>query len=358
MHFIRANTIKMSRILFIGGPGNISENTVRYMLLNEENKLGLLTLPGTSDKGLSSKVDFFYGDRNQPAFIEKTMTAFRPDIVVDFVCFQPEQAKAISEILTGRVQQFIFVSTCDVYGYPLSQLPMPENGKWVTTNSTYAENKRKCEIVFNEYSEKGAFPLTVVRPSYSLGNEFVISFFSRDGGKYLIPHLRAGKPIFVPGDGNTLMHASVAINTGRMIGNIIGKAHTFGKSYTCGHDHFITHDKYVRLFADALGVVPNLVHIPYDLLQMTGNKNVSESILEDVTRHNIAFSLESFKNDFPDFKWEVSLEEAARNFIKYNDERDLFPSIEEEIFEDRIIRVWEIASKEFILNLKDSSEFI
>jgi len=339
----------MKRILFIGGPGNLSEHAMTHLLEKTENKIAVFTLPESPDKGFAGKVEFFRGNRDNESELLQVIENYKPQIIVDTVCFLPAQAEMIARAAQGKVEQFVFISTCDVYGYPLSTLPMPENGKWVKTNSPYAENKRLCEEVFQSYYSKGTLPLTIIRPSYSIGNEFFLDFFARDNGVRLMPRLKACKPVFVPGDGTALMHVSAAYNTGRMIGNVVACYKTIGKSYTCGHNTFMTQNSYIKLFADAIGVEANIVHIPYDLLHKTGWKEINESIMEDLTRHSVAFSMDAFKADFPDFKWEKTLEEVARDYVKFNEARGYFKPVNDEIFEDRLIRAWNKAT----LNFKD-----
>ena len=331
----------MKKALFIGGPGNISTSTVKELL--EQNwEVGVFTLPESPDKGLEGKVRFFRGNRNKPEELDAAITQFNPEVVLDFVCFTPKQATQIVDLTYGRIKQFIFVSTCDVYGYPLSRLPMEEDDPWNLPNCKYASDKRGCEDIFwKKFKEdKKKFPLTVARPSYSMGETFVITAFSRGGGKYLIPRLRAGMPILVPGDGTTLIHPSVAYNTGRMIAQFTGVKECIGKSYTCGQDTFMTHDDYIKLFAKVLGVEPNIVHIPTDLLYSLDSDEVKDSILNDLTRHNVAFSMANFKKDFPNFKWNMPLEEIAKQYIQWNDENGTFADIGEEIYEDKVIKNW------------------
>lgn len=111
------------KVLFIGGPGNLSGNTIKLMLEDSENKVSVFTLPGSPEIGLPEKVRLYRGNRDNTIELKTAIDDFSPDVVVDFVCFLPDQAKSIAEICKGKVAQFIFVSTCDVYGYPLSCLP-------------------------------------------------------------------------------------------------------------------------------------------------------------------------------------------------------------------------------------------
>lgn len=336
----------MQKVLLIGGPGSISTSTARD-LLDRNMQVGVLKRNFSNDDGIMKNLKAYYGDRNNPEDIKRVLDDFKPDIVIDFVCFTPLQAQQLADLICGRVSQFIFISTVDVYGFPLSRLPMREDDPWGPPNCKYAADKRACEEIFQSRSDKDKLPLTIARPAYSMSNGFVKTALSRQGGKYLIPRLRAGMPVLVPGDGTTLMHAGCAYNTGRMVARMAGNMSCIGKSYTCAHDYFITHDDYIRIFAGVLGVEPNIVHIPTDILNAMGTGEIKASILNDLTRYNVAFSVENFIRDFPDFKWEMSLQDAAREYVRWNDEKGNFPDAGVEIYEDRIIKAWQELTRGF-----------
>ncbi|MDI7276521.1 MAG: hypothetical protein QME94_11120 [Anaerolineae bacterium] len=44
-------------------------------------------------------------------------------LTADGCCFTPSEAEGLIGVLRGRVERNVFVSTCDVYGYPLSRIP-------------------------------------------------------------------------------------------------------------------------------------------------------------------------------------------------------------------------------------------
>ena len=340
----------MNRVLFIGGPGNISSSTAAD-LLERGDKVAVFTLPGSSDdESLGPKLKMYWGNRNHPDEIESAMNDFNPDIVIDYSCFSPDQAEQLLKIIYGRLKQFIFISTVDVYGFPLSRLPMREDDPWGLPNCTYAADKRACEELYWSKFHKEKFPLTVVRPAYSMGKRFVLTDLTRNGGEYLIPRLRTGMPVLVVGDGTTLIHVSSSYNTGRMIARLAGNETSIGKSYTCGHNTFTTHDGYIKIFAGVLGVEANIIHVPSDLLNSMNSKEINESILNILTRHNVAFSVDNFIKDFPDFKWDKSLEDAAREYVEWNDHMGNFADVNEEIFEDRIIKTWQACAKNFRVN--------
>ena len=329
----------MERVLLIGGPGNISMSTVTE-LLAKGDEVGIFTLPASPGLGFDKKVRFYRGNREVEKELEAAVNAFKPDVVIDFVCFAPRQAEQAADILSGRVRQYVFVSTVDVYGFPLSRLPMRETDPRRPGNCKYASDKMECEKALLDRADKGHLPLTVARPVYSFGPGFALDLLTRKGGRYMIPRLRAGKPILVPGGGNTLIHVSSAYNTGRMIAQLAGHRQSIGKSYTCGHPSPMTHDEYVGLFARALGVEPKLVHIPFEVLLDLKMPEIEEEILPILSRFNLFFSVDAFTKEFPDFKWELSLEDAAKQYVEHNDRMGNFAGAGEENFEDRIINAW------------------
>lgn len=336
----------MEKVLLLGGPGNISRSTIEELLRKQEFEVGVFTLPESDTSGLENHVSFYRGNRDNVRQLKDAVEDFAPDIVIDYVCFRKEQAETTAEILCGRIKQYIFISTVDVYGYPLSHIPMREGDEKRMPNCEYAADKLKCEEFLQEYSRINDLPLTIVRPVYSFGPEFVLDFFSRGGGRDMVPRIRVGKPVLVPGGGNTLIHVSSAHNTGRMIAQFAGHYVSVGKVYNCGHPVAMTHDEYVQMFARVLEKEVKLVHIPLEYLLPSDQPEINE-ILPILSAFNLYFSIEAFCQEFPEFTWDFSLEEAAREYITYNDENHYFSDPGTDNFEDRIIKEWLVLTGQF-----------
>ncbi|MGE5558068.1 MAG: NAD-dependent epimerase/dehydratase family protein [Bacillota bacterium] len=335
------------RVLFIGGPGNISASAIGALLEIGCN-VAVFTLPESAGGRLKGDVRFYTGDRNNIGGLKAALDDFKPEIILDFVCFTPQQAQQVLNLTYGKVKQFIFVSTVDVYGYPMSRLPMREDDPWMPAVTGYAEEKKKCEDLFWAKHDKERFPLTVVRPSYSLGATFVLHFTNFWGG-YAIDRIREGKPVLVPGDGNTLIHASSAVNTGRMIARTVGTAASIGKSYTCGHDHILTHDGYIKTIGRAAGREPVIAHVPMELLFSLELEEMKSWPLWTLNRFNLAYSIEEFRRDFPDFRWEATLEDGVRAFIEREEKKGGLSKAGAEIIDDKIIKAWEECKGRFTL---------
>lgn len=363
----------MEKVLIIGGPGNISTSCIESLIEakysiaiftkksdREKNPDGSFTFFADWDKkyptpyltgikSIEKGIKFYYGDRNNKEQLKFAIQDFKPDLIADFICFAPEQAKDVIDLVYGKVSHYVFISTVDIYGYPTSKIPMSENDSYKTPVSEYAKNKKKCEEIFLKSYDKNKFPLTIARPSYSFGPIIMISLFSRFGGRYLVPRLRNKKPVLVPGDGNTLFHCCSAYNTGRMIYNLLTSEKTVGKSYNCAHECINTQDSYINLLAETIGIEPVIVHIPVEYLIKLKNKEINDSIITELTQFNIGFSVENFKRDFPDFTWQP-LETVFREYLRWNDMLKSFANLSEEIIEDKIIKAWLECTSNFQLD--------
>jgi len=335
----------MSRVLFIGGPGNISTSAVQE-LLARNHEVAIFTLPESPDKGMKKRVQFYRGDRNKAKEIQAALDDFKPQLTADVCCFMPAQARGLVSVLRDRVKKHVFVSTCDVYGYPLKRIPFRESDPFNKPVSQYAADKLTCEKIFWAEHNKGSIPLAVARPSYSFGPPFVLNFFSRFGGLELMARLRAGKQVVVPGDGQTLIHPSSAYNTGRMIAEIILEPRTAGEGFTCGHETYMTGDEYYHLFARALKVEARIVHIPKELLFPLEKKLIPDDLLSELTQFHVAFSEDKFKSFFPNFVWKKTLEQAAREYVAYHEKQGDIPPFKKN-YEDQLIAAWKSCRKSF-----------
>jgi UDP-glucose 4-epimerase len=104
----------------------------------------------------------------------------------------------LEECLRGRVERFIYVSSCAVYGEP-EYLPIDEKHP-ARPISPYAGSKLEAERLCREFQETYGLKTTVLRPFnvYGLGmrNDQYCGVIAR-----FIERLRIGKPPIIYGDG-------------------------------------------------------------------------------------------------------------------------------------------------------------
>ena len=251
----------------------------------------------------------------------------------------PYQVEEICNLIKNKVKRYIFVSTVDVYGYPLSRIPVCETDELVVPNTEYAVNKKACEDLLMGNYNKDGFPVTIVRPSYSLGRRFLITPVSWDA-KYAFHRISKGLPVLVPGDGTTLIHPDNAANTGRMIARIAGKMESIGRCYNCARETAMTQDEYMKAIGRVAGKEPILIHIPSDMILEKAKEAFINTPLPILGRFNLAFSVDRFKREFQDFKWTASIEEGISSYMQRIIQNGEYEMLDKQTDEDRIIQAW------------------
>jgi hypothetical protein len=110
-----------------------------------------------------------------------------------------------------------------------------------------------------------------------------------------------------------------------MVARTVLNPASLGKAYTGCAEKALTYDEYVGLFATALMVRPNLVHVPAEkIYELADYRIFEENLLYDLTSHDVWFSAEGFLADFPDFRWTHPVEEAVREFIAFQNDQGGF----------------------------------
>src|SRR6185369_14499874 len=152
------------KVLLVGGTGLISTGIVEHLLARGAD----ITLFNRA-KRRQSELRVIVGDRNVPSEFEARLADERFDVVIDMICFSPEQAEASVRAFAGRTQQLIFCSTVCTYGVDIPSDVLIDETFALSPISEYARNKVLCERVFERASAAGDFQLTIVRPSNTYG---------------------------------------------------------------------------------------------------------------------------------------------------------------------------------------------
>jgi nucleoside-diphosphate-sugar epimerase len=328
----------MRRVLFIGGPANISGHCAAALAAKEYEVSIFTRSLSRDDTGIAPQCRLYYGDRMDARALSEAVREAQPEAVVDFCCFHPGELIPVLSAMPRALTQYIFISTVDVYGYPLSRLPMRESDPLHAPNCRYAADKRACEQLLRQSPLSPI--VTIVRPSYSMGPRFAITALTRNGGKTLVPRLRAGLPVLSPDDGQRLLHAGTARDTGRMIAEMVLRPGCLGEDYTAASPAAITYDQYLGLFAEALNVTPKIVHVPTEKIYELSDYTIyEENLLYDLTSHDISFSVDKFRTEFPKFEWVYPVQSAIREFIAFQDMKGGF-SCDTDRAESAVLARW------------------
>lgn len=323
------------RILIIGGTGLISTPLTRFLLeLGDDVTLyNRRQTPSRVPPGAKS----MDGDRQQyDRFESQVQAAGRFDCVIDMVGYAPEDAQSVVRAFTGRVGQFIFCSTVDVYQKPAIAYPYTESEPYGGLNE-YGRNKVLCEKTLLEAHARGDFPVTIIRPAYTYGDTRGALYPMGSWNTYA-HRLLAGRPIIAHGDGSSLWVSCHAEDVARAFAGAVDNPRAFGKAYHTAGEEWMTWDQYHAAIAHALGAPPPvLAHIPTEMLvRLAPQRAVS---VADNFQFNNIFDNQAARRDLG-FAYTIPLVVGMRRTFAWLEQNHPLGGDGADQEHDRILAAW------------------
>ena len=270
------------RILFIGGTGIIS--TASTALAAKRGLDVTLLSRGQHKSQLPPGVKTLIADVNDPALIQK-LEHESFDAVVDWIAFNPADIERDLKLFRGRTRQFVFISSASAYQKPQTHYLMTESTPLANPYWDYSRNKIACEErLMQAYRDEG-FPVTIVRPSLTYGETLIpLVLNSWQQSFTAVDRMIRGQKMIVPGDGSSLWVITHNTDFAKGLVGLLGHPQAIGHAFHITSDEVLTWDQLFRIVGAAVGVEPQLVHIPSDFIAaclpdkkgtLIGDKSVS-----------------------------------------------------------------------------------
>nr|WP_309685953.1 NAD-dependent epimerase/dehydratase family protein [Armatimonas sp.] len=338
-------------VLFLGGTGLISTAIARKLLQRGEQVTCFNR--GRSENRLPAhpNLTVINGDRSDRAAFEALFADKHYDVVVDMICFSPDDAASSIRAFKGRCGHFIFCSTVCVYSGPPVTIPTPEGEPYHSIGG-YGKNKAVCEQLFLSEPD---FPVTVMRPSHSYG----------EGGTLIRPvggwgsfgtfpdRLRKGLPVVVPGDGTGLWASCHVDDVAEGFISVMGKPATIGECFNITGEENLTWNDYHKVVAEVVGGTFNPVYIPTSVLSDLAKPDWTGGLREIFAWPSI-FTTDKIKaiGGYPGQS--VSWAAGAARTIAWMEANGKAQPAESDPYEDRLIAAWQAALH--TLNLPDAQD--
>ena len=241
------------------------------------------------------------------------------DVVVNWIAFIPEHIKNDFELFNGKTKQYIFISSASAYQKPLRNYLITESTPLVNPFWEYSRNKIACEELLLQYYRKDLFPVTIVRPSHTYAT--VLPTLVVKGRNYtIIERMKHEKEVIVHGDGNSLWVLTHSEDFAKGFIGLLGNYHTIGHSFHITSDEVLTWNQIYEIMADAVGVEPNIVHIPSDYINKY-DKLAGSSLLGDKA-YSVIFDNTKIKQFVPDYKATIPFKEGIKKTLHWFDEKE------------------------------------
>jgi nucleoside-diphosphate-sugar epimerase len=302
------------KLLFVGGTGNISTACVR-VVLDAGHDLTLFHR-ARRPSPFADRLHVRVGDRDDPAALRAVAAELRPDAVVDFVAFRPEQVDAAVDAFSGRVGQYVFISSASAYQKPPSHPVITEETPLENPFWEYSRQKIACEERLRRAHREQGFPATIVRPSYTYGETWIPSAFG--GQDYtVVDRIRRGCPIVCHGDGTSLWVMTHASDFAIGLVGLLGNPGAVGNAVHVTSDEVLTWNRIYEQMGEAAGRAPTLVHVPSDLIAALCPER-GPSLLGDKA-HSVMFDNSRVRRLVPAFRPRVSFAEGVARSIAWYD---------------------------------------
>jgi nucleoside-diphosphate-sugar epimerase len=208
-----------------------------------------------------------HGDRQQPGVITEVLGPHRDefDVVFDNTAYHVTDLEPMVELFAGRVQHFAFTSSVAVYRRTFLQ-PVDETFRVHDPHDTapvkaYGVGKIQCEQYLDGLFREYGLPYTVFRVAHSIGPRSPAAtrepiYFER---------LTIGRPILIPGEGFPFVHLIHVADVASLMASILGNEQAIGEIYNVSGTEWTSLLGAVRMMAAAVGVEPNIVHVPVEM---------------------------------------------------------------------------------------------
>jgi len=301
-----------TRILFLGGAGMIGTAAAREAATQGAD----VTIVTRSEprRPVAEGVRQLRGDVRDPDALSDLIGGERWDAVVNWVGFTPSDVESHVDLFRDATTQYVFISTCSVFGRPVPTLPITESSPRRQPVFGYARDKVATEVFLEEAYRSDDFPLTIVRPFHTYDST-AIPILS---GWTAIERMRAGQGVVVHGDGTSLWSLMHSSDFARAFVPLLGNQHAIGESVNVVSGDILTWDQIHLALAAAAGVrSPRLVHRSSESIatEIPGWGDV----LEHDFRHTMLFDTSKLQRLVPDFAPRISLSQGARDIVEHYD---------------------------------------
>lgn len=337
------------KALFIGGTGTISaaisELAVKtgwelYLLNRGKNKL--MTPEGAKE---------IICDINDEERAAKLIDGMTFDVVADFIAYVPGQIERDIRLFAGKTKQYIFISSATVYKKPPATVRVTEDCVLDNPYWKYAQDKIACEEVLHKSGREKGFPYTIVRPSHTYGlSNLPVAIHGKNGFYQVLERIKSGKPVIVHGDGTTLWTLTHNSDFAKAFVPLMANPHAVQECYHITSDEALTWNVITEIFGAAVGVKPEIVHIPSDFLIScdVNGYDVRGALLGD--KANVAlFDNSKIKSIAPGFVCTTRFDQGVRLALDFIDRHPEFKSLDAEFdaWCDRVINACDTGLKAF-----------
>jgi nucleoside-diphosphate-sugar epimerase len=306
------------KVLFIGGSGLIS-SACTELAMRRGVDLTILNRSVSFKHTVPAGVKLLKADFHMdPTQLANVLIDQSFDVVVDWIAYAPADIDRDLSLFNNKTGQFIFISSASAYQKPPTHYLITENTPLDNPYWQYSRDKIACEEILMQAYSKFGFPVTIIRPSLTYGlSQLPLCVNSWEHPYTLINRMRNGKKVIVPGDGTSLWVCTWNADFAVGLLGLFGKSTAIGEAFHITSDEVLSWNQLYNQTFTALGIPPNLIHIPADLL-VAWDSTLTGSLIGDKI-NSVVFDNSKIKRFVPEFDCKVSWFEGVKRTIAWFD---------------------------------------
>lgn len=302
-------------LLMIGGTGCLSTAVTAEALRKGIN----VTMMNRGNRKIPDGVELLKCDFKDSKVVDRLLEGRRFDAVIDFISYTERDLVYSYRTLCRHVDQYVFISSCAVYGPRVDDKtgPRTEEEPRGNINWWYSLGKYACETVLEDLFKVHGCQYTIVRPAVTYGDTRIPYGIVPPYGMHwtLIGRALAGKPIITwnnAENGGNMMHVDdFAVGLLGLIGN---KA-AYGEAFNICGDERPTYNDVLSAISEAIGKNVLTIDIDRDFYgSELGDEKGQELRNSRSGRGNC--SNEKIKKYVPEFKCSISINAGIKRTIE------------------------------------------
>jgi nucleoside-diphosphate-sugar epimerase len=285
------------RVLVIGATGHIGSYLVPRLVQRSHAVVGVARHPRPqyTDARLGwSEVEWVVADRDageSDGTWRQRLAKIDVDVVMDLLCYRPEQNRQMYEAFKGRIQHFIHCGTIWAYGPP-ETVPYEEHFPRKPISQYGVDKANIEEFLLRKYREEG-FPATIIHPGHISGRKWLpIDPQGTRNGVKVYEHLATGREVCLPEMGLATLHHVHGDDVAQLFELAMTRREAaLGQSFSAVAPYAMTLVGCCNSVTGLFGRKPNLKFLSLDQYRKAVGEENYEITLEHIT-HSPCASIE------------------------------------------------------------------
>ena len=321
-------------VAVIGGTRHIGPSIVEQ-LVEAGHQVSVFNR-GLTPVQLPSGVQRIVADRRIPGQLAAALRGHQPDVVIDLIGYLAHEVEEVITTLPS-LRHYVFCSTTAVYGR--IGRSTPDESTPVSADSPYTFGKVACEELLLEQCRQRGFAATMLRMAHPYGpRDHLLYIAGRE--PLFLDRMRHGRPIIIPGDGQTRIHPIYVEDVARAFLHVLGRAECMGRVYNLAGEQILTLDEYFTSIARVLGVPLVARKLPGEFFKgnahLWANRQRKFDFGFNWVRYESAFDITALRST--GFRCRTDHDTGVARTLEWLESQRLIPPSSDEDEEDLILR--------------------